>query len=202
MSRPDWGCALGREADAACAPEVKVCRPGSSELGPASTGELSDAVGLPVSPDALASTLGFVLSEVSVLTAGLARCADGAVDAREGLTLSLLLLLAGTFPPRAWLAATADPNRSSLFDKRLDIDPGVRLPKLLVGLGWKKMPAGLPSGLWIIIPLAPLLPILAAVSLKYSSASAGRGLLGDRCDEGPIDESCDLPDMPSEGCMQ
>lgn len=44
-------------------------------------------------------------------------------------------------------------------------------------LGWKKMPAGRPSGLWITMPLAADPPILAAVSLKYSSASAGMGLL-------------------------
>jgi len=54
------------------------------------------------------------------------------------------------------------------------------------------------------MPLAPLLPILAAVSLKYSIASAGNGLLDERADDGARLGGCDLPAMAGGGddCMK
>lgn len=132
------------------------------------------------------------------------------VRGRFGLALPALLRLLPLLLPLGnllsilfWFATTAEPNLSSLLCLLLASEPGVRGPKVIAVFGWKKMPAGLPSGLCIIIPLAPLLPILAAVSLKYSSASAGSGLLGERADDGPKLGSCDLPDMLDDGeCMK
>jgi len=57
----------------------------------------------------------------------------------------------------AWLTFSPLPLRC---------DAGVRLPCEDVVAGWKKMPAGRPSGLWITMPDAPRLPMRAAVSLK------------------------------------
>lgn len=109
-------------------------------------------------------------------------------------------------PLEPWLRFRMRRSRAAVSERSLCSDGGPRrieeadtprerlgfVPEIEgVDLGWKKIPAGRPSGLCINIPLAVLPPSFAAVSLKYSRASAGIGLL-TACERASCEEGGDV----------